>query len=80
MLYTGGLPEGQWVIIRPMSQAHALFGILPFGEDLLFVGKCTIYLLLTRHSPCFHEGVTERDYWTSVFVSHAACNNDVPRD
>ncbi len=79
-LPTGGLPEGQWVIIRPMNQAITLHGILPFGEDLLFVGKCTIYLLLSRHSLCFLEGVTERDYWTGVFISHVACNNDVTRD
>ncbi len=52
-LPTGEIPEGQWVFIRPMSQARVLFGILPLGEDLLFVGKCTIYLLLSMHNHFF---------------------------
>ncbi len=38
------LPEGQWVIIRPMLHDNTLFGMLPFGEALLFVGKCVICL------------------------------------
>ncbi len=38
-LPTDELPGGQWVIIRPMSQANSLTGILPFGEGFLFVGK-----------------------------------------
>ncbi len=38
-LPTGELPKGQWVVIRPMSHINTLFGIHPFGEDLLFVGK-----------------------------------------
>ncbi len=41
-LPTGEVPEGQWVIIRPMIHAKELLGILPFGEDLLFVVKCKI--------------------------------------
>ncbi len=39
-LPTDDIPDGQWVIIRPMIHAKELLGILPFGEDLLFVGKC----------------------------------------
>ncbi len=38
-LPTCELPQGQWVKIRPMSNASTLLGILPFGENLLFVGK-----------------------------------------
>ncbi len=41
-LSTGELTGGQWVIWRPMSWTKALFGIPPFGEDLLFVSKCKI--------------------------------------
>ncbi len=41
-LPTAELPDGQWVIVRPMSQANTLFCILQFAEDLLFVGKCII--------------------------------------
>ncbi len=38
-LPTSELPQGQWVNIRPMSCVNTLLAILPFGEDLLFVGK-----------------------------------------
>ncbi len=32
-------PDGQWTLIRPMSRALTLFGVLPLGGDLLTVGK-----------------------------------------
>ncbi len=72
-LPTGELPEGQWVMIRPMSHANPLEGILPFGEDLLFVGKCTIYFLLSKHSFFYFEEVTQREYWPSnlLYMPHA---------
>ncbi len=38
-LPTDVLPDGQWVVIRPMIHANTLFGIIPFGEGLLFVGR-----------------------------------------
>ncbi len=41
-LPTSELPQGQWVNIRPMSGVNTLAAILPFGEDLLFVGKPNI--------------------------------------
>ncbi len=47
-LPTNEVPEGQWVVIRPMSHNNTPVGILPFGEDLLFVGKCIIF--------CFYTG------------------------
>ncbi len=37
-LPTDELPDGQWVVIRPMIHGKTLFGILPFDESLLLVG------------------------------------------
>ncbi len=38
-LPTAELPQGQWVLIRPMSPPTLLAGLYPFGDDLLVVGK-----------------------------------------
>ncbi len=38
-LPTTELPQGQWVLIRPMSPPTLLAGLRPFSDDLLFVGK-----------------------------------------
>ncbi len=46
-LPSGKLQKGQWVIIRPMNYAKKVCGILPFGEDLLFVGMCIIGCLFS---------------------------------
>ncbi len=57
-LPTSELPQGQWVNIRPMSCVNTLWAILPFGEDLLFVGKheivCfigVIFMVVISHHP-----------------------------
>ncbi len=49
-LPTCELPQGQWVNIRPMSNANTLFGNLPFGENLLLVGKQTFVVPLDFYS------------------------------
>ncbi len=33
-------PQGQWVLLRPMTPPTLLAGLHPFGDYLLFVGKC----------------------------------------
>ncbi len=45
-LPTSELPQGQWITIRPMSHPNTLFGIFPFGKDLLFVGKHVVVCYL----------------------------------
>ncbi len=37
-LPTDELPDGQWVVIRPLIHDNTLVGILQFDEGLLFVG------------------------------------------
>ncbi len=58
-LPTDDLPGGQWVIIRPMIHAKELLGILPFGENLLFVGKCKIGCLYLCTSFRLEEGTAD---------------------
>ncbi len=80
-LPTAELPDGQWEIVRPMSQANTLFGILKFGEDLLFVGRCIIGLFLSRRDLFCLESATQEVFQVNVFASHATRDdNEVTRD
>ncbi len=68
-LPTDELPDGQWVIIRPMVHVNTLFGILPFGENLLFVGKCTVCLFSTWHD-CFILSRSRLGFFRYAFLLH----------
>ncbi len=39
-----GNEMGEWTRIRPLNRDTTLAGVLPFGEDLLCVGRCAIRL------------------------------------
>ncbi len=32
-------PDGEWTKVRPLNRKNTLFGLFPFGEGLLCVGK-----------------------------------------
>ncbi len=72
-LPTDEAPEGQWVIIRPMIHAKELLGILPFGEVLLFVGKCFIVFFIQTHFCILWSH--PRGFSTCTFASLVLGNN-----
>ncbi len=35
-------PEGEWTTVRPLNKENTLYGLFPFGDGLLCVGKSSI--------------------------------------
>ncbi len=35
-------PEGEWTKVRPLTKKNTLYGLLPFGDGLLCVGKSSV--------------------------------------
>ncbi len=47
-LPSAGNELGEWTKIRPLIRGIALIGVVPFGEGLLYVGKCVYHTAMVR--------------------------------